>query len=134
MKNLKEIHNVTQQLDVLECSCTVRGRQCLSLFPRKEAFAPMWKTLEQKNPGGVTLEVIANNAICPTHARILGRVRTDIVRLDEVVDKLYEPVRKARQEKLERQRSIEALQRRREPGRIAHTPVFGEKLKQALQK
>ena len=88
----------------IRCSYIGRGHACVSELNHANAFAPMLKTLVRKNPTGITLETIAESAICPFHARVLGRVRTDIVRFDETVAKFSELVRAARETKQGRRR------------------------------
>ena len=124
---------VSINLDVFQCSCTEKGRQCAAEFTRARAFAPLLKTLERKNPGGVTLEVIAANAICAFHARILAWVRTDVVRMDDVLSKYFELAKKAREEEKEQRRLLAEKQRRRERWLIANTSHFSQKLKAALR-
>jgi hypothetical protein len=121
-------------LEVFRCSCTERGRQCSSEFTRKYAFVPLLKTLERKNPGSVTLEVIAASAICPFHARILSHFRTDVVRMDEVLDKYFEPANKERDEERQKKQAAAEKERKRKRARIANSSEFTTKLWQALQK
>lgn len=121
-------------MEVFECSCTERGRKCASEFTRTNAFAPMLKTLTRKNPGGVTMETIAESAICPFHARILKLVRTDIVRMDDVLSKFFELTRRAREEERERHRFAEEKARRHARWLAATTTTMGQALQAALKK
>lgn len=121
-------------LETFRCSCTGRQERCYVQFTRINAFAPMLKTLERKNPGGVTLETIAANAICPIHQRMLTQAgRADIVRLDQVVAEFSERARKAREEERQQQHFLEEKARRRKRWFIANTSDFSLKLKQALK-
>lgn len=124
---------VTFNHEVFRCSCTERGKQCASEFTRTNAFVPLLKTLVRKNPGGVTLDTIAASAICPFHARVLSYVRSDVVRMDAVLDKFFELLRETREADKNKQKVRAEKQRRYDRWVSANTSVFGQKLDAAFR-
>ena len=126
----KICQSFNHKTEVFECSCTERGRKCPSQFTRANAFVPMMKMLERKNPDGVTLQTIVKNAICPFHARMLRYFRTDIVSMNELLSEFFERSRKARTEEEALKRRVAEWQNRR---RNPRQTVMRSKLLAALR-
>jgi hypothetical protein len=122
------------KLAVFQCSCTERGRPCASEFTRVNAYAPMFKTLERKSPGGVTLEVIIAGAICPFHAHMLNYIRTDIVRMDDVLSVYFARRRRFLEREAEIEHQTQERRRKRQRWVSATTSELSVKLQEALKK
>ena len=85
-------------LETFRCSITVKGTQCPCEFTLANAFTYDLKSLVSKNHDGVTLRTIAQNAICPWHARFLANLRKDIRRMDNVLSIVKRMIKQARRE------------------------------------
>jgi hypothetical protein len=131
MKNLKKEIRDARTIEVFRCSCTLKGEKCPCEFTRMHAFVPMLKTLWRKNPGGVTLDTIVSSAICAFHARMLGYVRTDIVRMEQALAEFVELTSKARKHQ-QRQQQWQEDQQRRQRWLSRRTSPLAEKLKAVL--
>lgn len=92
--------NLNFRMETFRCSCTERGRRCVCDFTRVNAFSFTIATLAKKYKV-VTMQTVADNAICPGHARILRSFRRDMVPLNEVVSELSALLQKGRRENAE---------------------------------
>lgn len=88
------------RLETFRCSATEHGKQCVYEFTLANAFSYTIKTLVSRDTErkGVTLRTIAENAICPFHARLLRYVRKDICKMAYVLEDYRKRVKIARGE------------------------------------
>jgi hypothetical protein len=116
-------------LETFRCACTEEnGQRCPSDFTAAVAFVPTLTVLAHRGQGPVTLEMIAQNAICPFHARFLEATGQDISPLTEAVANFTWITRRAKRAD---QRILAAKEVARR-AKVACTTTMGYALRTAL--
>jgi len=95
------------------CHIMVKGEQCPCDLTLTNTFTYKLATLDRKAEasGKETHELIAENALCPWHARFLTHTRRDIVRMDEVVSLLNRRETEVRKAARHREEVAQEMQR-----------------------